>query len=110
MLFNSIFNEDLLLTIIRLIRFETVSNEQCTNYLLEINILPKLVSMIDLGVEEISCETLWVMVNMSLDTNAVNAMRSLKLHYRLVNLFKISEDSIKEMVILHMNLVCLAIR
>jgi hypothetical protein len=103
-------NENLLLTVIRLIRFETVSDEQCISYLLELEILPKLISVIDLGVEEISYEALWVMVNMSIDTNAVNAMHKLELDYKLVNLLKVSIDSIKEMVIFNINIVCLDIR
>lgn len=69
-------------------------------YLLQLGIVPILVNVIKSGVEDISYEAAWILINLSAsNSRAVSVIRSLRAHYELLELSKHCTDKLKELVI-----------
>ena len=82
------------------------SKESLINYLINIGIVPKLIKLINIGIENISYEASWILTNLTAaKLEAITIILDMKMHYKLVELAIKSNGELKIQVMIAIILV-----
>ena len=94
-------DQDYLYSLLVAIRIELLQgNDSLLNHFMQLGLLPKVASVLQLNIDEILCEALWIMINLSaVGSAASNALRAMGVQYKLVELAKKSKGELKINVI-----------